>query len=146
MSFTIRICLLAALATIPWHIPALQAGDGGGEVRIAKRDCRRLAVHVADPGVAYQSGVDVHGRSVTPADLGGAHKIALPEIIVIDIEVDLQDRFGFPAKAGSFEGDAQIGTVEVAPDGSARFNGQALQDETQAALARRCQEVLSRRP
>ncbi len=141
----IRFCLLVLLAAVLWQTAALAAEAGGTEVRITKRDCQRLAVHVPDPGVTYQSGVDVRGRQVAPADLGGAPRIALPEIIVIDIEVDLQDRFGIPANVNSFEGDAQIGLVEVAPDGSARFNGQPLQDKTQAELTRRCQEILTGR-
>lgn len=133
--------LLALGAGLP---PAL--GAEGATIKITKQDCRRLTGHLADPGVAYQSGRDVHGKPVVPADLGGAPQITLPATIVIDIEVDLQDRFGFPAQADSFEADAQIGVVEVAPDGSARFNGQPLQDEVQAELTRRCQEILYGRP
>ena len=114
----------------------------GRVVTLTKQDCRRLSVHVPDPGVAYRPGVDVNGRPVTPADLGGAPPLAIPETVTIEIEVDLQDRFGIPADANSFKGDAQIGTVEVDRDGRARFNGQPLQDEAQFELARRCQEIL----
>ncbi len=146
MSPLSRICLLAVLAPVLWQTAVLQAGTSGTAVGIAKRDCQRLDVHVPDPGVAYQSGVDVRGRAVAPADLGGAPRLALPEIIVIDIDVDLEDRFGFPAKADSFEADARVGVVEVAPDGSARFNGQPLQEEAQSELTRRCQETLYGRP
>ena len=105
-----------------------------------------MVAHVPDPRVDYVPGKDVRGRPVAPADLDDSVRIALPEIIVIDIEVELQDRFGFPANASSFEADANIGVVEVAPDGTARFNGQPLQDDAQAALTRRCQEILYGQP
>ncbi len=146
MSPLIRTCLLAVLVPVLWRTAVLEAGAVSTEVGIAKRDCRRLAPHVPAPGVAYQSGVDVRGRSVAPADLGGAPRIALPEIIVIDIDVDLEDRFGFPANADSYSADATVGVVEIEPDGTARFNGQPLQDEAQSELARRCQEILKGRP
>ena len=118
----------------------------GRVVTLTKQDCRRLSVHVPDPGVAYQPGVDVNGRPVTPADLGGTPALAIPETVTIEIEVDLQDRFGIPADANLFKGDAQIGTVEVDRDGRARLNGQLLQDEAQYELTRRCQEILYGRP
>ena len=113
----------------------------GQVVTLTKEDCRRLSVHVPEPGVAYQPGVDVNGRPVTPADLGGAPALATPETVTIEIEVDLQDRFGIPANSNLFKGDAKIGTVEVDRDGRARFNGQPLQDEEQLELTRRCQEI-----
>lgn len=119
----------------------------GRVVTLTKQDCRRLSVHVPDPGVAYQPGVDVNGRPVTPADLGGAPaqdipELAIPETVTIEIEVDLQDRFGIPDNANAFKGDAKIGKVEVDRDGRARFNGQPLQDAEQYELTRRCQEIL----
>ena len=118
----------------------------GRVVTLTKQDCRRLSVHVPDPGVAYRPGVDVNGRPVTPADLGGAPRLAVPETATIEIEVDLQDRFGIPANPNAFEGDAKIGTLAVDRDGRARFNGQPLQDEEQFELIRRCQEILYGRP
>ena len=127
----------------------LLAGPGRAEsqvVTLTKEDCRRLNVHVPDPGVAYRPGVDARGRPVAPADLGGTPALSLPETVTIEIEVDLQERFGIPADPGLFKGDAQLGTVTVDRDGRARFNGQPLQDEAQYELARRCQEILSGRP
>ena len=114
----------------------------GRVVTLTKQDCRRLNVHVPEPDVAYRPGVDVNGRPVTPADLGGAPALAIPETVTIEIEVDLQDRFGIPANSNLFKGDAKIGTVEVDRDGRARFNGQPLQDEEQLELTRRCQDIL----
>lgn len=139
MTSRIGFFILAACALTLWVSPA----TAGAAVQIAKRGCQRLVAYRPAPGVAYVPGADVRGRPVVPADLSGAPQIALPETIVIEIEADLQDRFGFPTRADSFEGDAKLGTVQVAPDGTASFNGQPLQDDAQAALARRCQEILS---
>lgn len=111
-------------------------------VTLTRQDCQSLAIYLPDPGVAYRPGVDVQGRAVTPADLGGAPRIDLPEVIEIPIEVDLQDRFGIPANADAFAADAQIGLAELHPDGRVYFNGQPLQDDAQFELARRCQEIL----
>lgn len=114
-------------------------------VTITKSDCQRLVKHVPAPDVAYRPGVDVRGRPVAPADLDGAVRINVPETIVIDVEVDLFERFGIPAHPSNFDADAMIGEV-VWHDGRAYFNGQPLQDEAQAELAERCQRILRGEP
>ncbi len=110
-------------------------------VTITRADCARLVEHVPGPDVAYQPGVDVYGREVAPADLGGAPRIELPETILIDIEVDLQARFGTPENEVLFDPDAEMGWV-VYQDGRFTFNGQPLQDEAEAELAARCQNIV----
>ncbi len=110
-------------------------------VTITRADCARLVDHVPCPDVAYQPGVDVYGREVAPADLGGAPRIELPETILIDIEVDLFERFGIPANPALYEADAEVGAV-LYQDGRFTFNGQPLQDEAEAELAARCQRIV----
>ncbi len=110
-------------------------------VAITRADCARLVAHVPGPGVAYEPGVDVYGREVAPADLGGAPRIELPETILIDIEVDLFERFGIPANPALYEADAEVGAV-LYQDGRFTFNGQPLQDEAEAELAARCQRIV----
>ncbi len=109
-------------------------------VAITRADCARLVAHVPGPDVAYQPGVDVYGREVAPADLGGAPRIELPETILIDIEIDLQARFDIPIDPTQYDPDAEVGEVAYR-DGRFTFNGQPLQDEAQAELAARCQEI-----
>ncbi len=120
---------------------ALAAAHEKATVAITRADCARLVAHVPGPDVAYEPGVDVYGREVTPADLGGAPRIELPETILIDIEIDLQARFGIPIDPTQYDPDAEVGEV-VYKDGRFTFNGQPLQDEAQAELAARCQEVV----
>jgi hypothetical protein len=110
-------------------------------VAITMAGCARLVEHVPAPDVAYQPGVDVHGREVVPADLNGAPRIQLPEMILIPIEVDLLERFGIPANPALFDADAHVGEVAYR-DGRFTFNGQPLQDEAAAELAARCQKII----
>ncbi len=127
--------LAAALAAAP------AAAHEKATVAITRADCARLVAHVPGPDVAYQPGVDVYGREVAPADLGGAPRIELPETILIDIEIDLQARFGIPVDPTLYDPDAEVGEV-LYKDGRFTFNGQPLQDEAQAELAARCQEIV----
>ncbi len=110
-------------------------------VAVTRADCARLVAHLPAPDVAYRPGVDVHGREVVPADLGGAPRIEVPETILIDIEIDLLERFGIPATPALYDADAEVGEV-LYKDGRFTFNGQPLQDQAQAELAARCQEVV----
>lgn len=139
---TVKRLILAVPGVL---ILAVWAGLAPAEevsVRLTREDCQHLTRYVPDPGVAYQPGVDVNGRAVAPADLGGAPALQIPETIQITIDVDLQDRLGFPANDKTFEADALLGVVTLGPDGRAWFNGQPLQDETQVELSQRCQEIL----
>lgn len=129
-----------------WLPLALAAASPAGAqdqitVTVTKSDCARLVKHVPGPDVAYRPGVDARGRPVAPADHDGEVELELPEVIELDIEVELQERFGIPANADLFEADAQVGQVIVGPDGRAYYNGQPLQDEEQFELTQRCQEI-----
>jgi len=139
--------MAALMAVVLALVPPVWAGEGEAgalRVRITKSDCLRLVRHEPAPDVEYQPGVDVRGEPVAPADLYGGSRIALPETVTIPIEVDLADRFGLPAD-DSFEGDVQVGTVEVRlEDGYATFNGQPLVPAAQHLLAERCQRYLKK--
>ena len=127
--------------TVPTPRRAAITGAAITRVAITRADCARLVAHVPAPDVAYRPGVDVYGREVAPADLGGAPRIELPETILIDIEIDLLQRFGTPASPALYDPDVEVGVVAYR-DGRFTFNGQPLQDEAQAELAARCQEIV----
>ena len=122
--------------TVPTPRAAI-TGAAITRVAITRADCARLVAHVPAPDVAYRPGVDVYGREVAPADLGGAPRIELPETILIGIEIDLLARFGIPVSHAG----AEVGEVAYR-DGRFTFNGQPLQDQAQAELAARCQEIV----
>jgi len=115
-------------------------------VIVTRADCARLVHHVPDPGVAYQPGVDVRGRPVAPADLGGTPKIKLPDTLEIPVTLDMLARYGLPANSSLYRlDDTVIGTARVrVKDGRAWFNGAPLGDEETFALARACREARKR--
>ncbi|MCH7542851.1 MAG: hypothetical protein IIB65_04360 [Proteobacteria bacterium] len=129
-ALTLTLAILAVFT-----VPA-----GAATVIITKADCAALVRHVAEPGVAYESGVDVNGRPVVPADLGDAPEIKLPEEIVIAITVDIDKRFNIPPTPDLYRPEATIGTVIVKKDGRAYFNGQPLTSEESHGLAAACQK------
>ena len=65
-------------------LPVFTVPAGAATVIITKADCAALVRHVAEPGVAYEPGVDVNGRPVVPADLGDTPEIKLPERFLVD--------------------------------------------------------------
>jgi hypothetical protein len=121
---------------------AAPAAAQARQIMVTAVDCQRLLAHIPSPDVAYKPGVDAYGRPVTPADLPSGDRVKPPETFTIDIEVDLQERFGIPRNSELFEGDVQLGSVEVMADGKAFYNGQSLQDPEQEALADYCRERL----
>lgn len=116
-----------------WAVPV------SAEVAISRRDCERLVRHEPAPDVAYQPGVDVHGRPVVPADLGGGTPLELPDVIYIPIEVFIQDRFGIPANSVLFNARAQVGVVDVRGS-QVYYEDQLLTDPETAALEAACRD------
>ncbi len=103
--------------------------------------CKALTKHVPNADVAYQPGVDVHGKPVAPADLEGAAQIKLPEEISIPLTADLfsflqldQSKFPFNALPRN---DINLGTLTVRGD-KVFHNGKTLTDAQQDNLAVLC--------
>lgn len=125
-------------------LAAFAAAAGAAEtVTVTRADCARLVTHVPDPGVAYRPGVDVRGRPVAPADLGGTPTIKLPDEIEVPVTLDMLARYGLPANSSLYKlDDTRIGTARVrVKDGRAWFNGAPLGDEESFALARACRKA-----
>src|SRR5262245_43220410 len=121
------------LTLCAWAAPA------SAEVAISRRDCEQLVRHEPAPDVTYQPGVDVHGRPVVPADLGGGSQIELPDVIYIPIEVFLQGNFGIPGNSVLYDATAIVGVVSVHGD-QVYFEDQPLTDPEIAALEEVCRE------
>ena len=85
----------AVLCAFAGLLPA--AAAAGQVVTVTAGDCRRVVAHVAAADVEYRPGLDVRGRKVAPADLGGGPPIKLPDEIAFDIKVDLRNFLGGPA-------------------------------------------------
>ncbi len=138
------ILLLSALASLA---PAARAAEGV-TLKVTGADCRRLVAHVPDPGVAYQPGVDVRGRPVVPADLGGAPRLKLPEEIEVPVTLEMLARYGLPANSRLYKlDDTLIGIARIrVRDGRAWFNGEPLGSAEERALTEACREVSAKRP
>jgi hypothetical protein len=121
------------LASIAWAVPA------SAEIAISRKDCQRLVNHEPAPDVTYQPGVDVHGRPVVPADLGGGQQIQLPDVIYIPIEVLIQDKYGIPANSVLYDATALVGVVSVRGN-QVYFEDQPLTDPEIVALEDACRD------
>ena len=121
------------LATVAWAAPV------SAEIAISRKDCDRLVNHEPAPDVTYQPGVDVHGRPVAPADLGGGQQIQLPDVIYIPIEVLIQDKYGIPANSVLYDATALVGVVSVRGN-RVYFEDQELTDPEVAALEQACRD------
>jgi hypothetical protein len=123
--------IVLVLTAVAWAAPV------SAEIAISRKDCQRLVNHEPAPDVAYQPGVDVHGRPVVPADLGGGQQIQLPDVIYIPIEVLIQDKYGIPANSVLYDATALVGVVEVRGN-QVYFEDQPLTDREIVALEEAC--------
>jgi hypothetical protein len=124
------------LSAVVWAAPA------SAEIAISRKDCSRLVNHEPAPDVTYLPGVDVHGRPVVPADLGGPRLTGvdqLPDVIYIPIEVLVQDKYGIPANSVLYDATALIGVVSVRGN-RVYFEDQELTDPEVAALEQACRD------
>ena len=121
------------LVAVAWAAPA------SAEIAISRKDCQRLVNHEPAPDVTYQPGVDVHGRPVAPADLGGGQQIQLPDVIYIPIEVLIQDKDGIPANSVLYDATALVGVVSVRGN-QVYFEDQPLTDPEIVALEEACRD------
>lgn len=122
-----------ALVSVAWAAPA------SAEIAISRKDCERLVNHEPAPDVTYQPGVDVRGRPVVPADLGGGRQIQLPDVIYIPIEVLIQDKYGIPANSVLYDATALVGVVSVRGN-QVYFEDQPLTDPEIVALEKACRD------
>lgn len=117
------------------------------QVTITARDCRLLARHIPDADVAHRPGVDVRGRKVVPADLGGAPSIKLPDVIAFDVKVDLRNFLGGPqadadaAGAAVLAADDAAAAVATAETAVTEAETAAAADPANTALAAAAQDA-----
>lgn len=118
----------------------LGPGSAGAQtVSITDRDCARIVHYSAPPDVAYQPGVDVHGRPVAPADLNPQPQVG-NQPITIDITADLH-KYGVPLTSPLLLPGARLGQVTVEDNGRrVYFNGQTLGDTEEKAIADACRD------
>jgi hypothetical protein len=94
---------------------------------VTEKECKKLIRFMPGGDVAYKPGVDVHGNKVVGADLPGTQRIQLPDVIAIDITVNIYEHLGITPPTRLGDSSAKIGVVEF-KRGKLTFNGQSLGD------------------
>jgi hypothetical protein len=97
--------------------------------------CHHTVVAIPRADVAYQPGVDVHGKAVVPADMN-APIITPPKVIEIPLTADLAQWAGLTLPSGT-KMESVMGFIEAYPDGKILWNGQ---DITQN-IAQNCSRI-----
>lgn len=128
-----RVFLAGLVVLLAW--PGGTAAESGKvTVKMSPRDCRRLVRRHPSGDVAYRPGVDVRGKPVVPADLGGGSRLKLPKVISFDIKADLRNYLGGPeadAKAAS----AAVLAADKATAAASAANTAAVTTTAAAATA-----------
>jgi hypothetical protein len=101
---------------------SMPKGDDESLRIVIKGDlCKRLTDHVPAADVRYKPGVDVKGRPVAAAEVGGGKPAFLPSTIEFPVTVDVFERVGQVVPPGT-DGKLTLGTVRL--DGNkVMFNG-----------------------
>ncbi len=122
-------------------------------VKLSTGDCSKLVAHQPTDDVTYKPGVDVRGKAVVPADIGGGTQITVPESIDIQIGIDLADRLALrdarrqgaattTRKVLPYEGKSPIGTLTVKGN-DVFWNGERVASQDEALLAEACRKGLT---
>jgi hypothetical protein len=146
-SLVLALPPMLAFVLIPF---LLLAGTASAEIRgveVAPADCRILERHRPDEdveaGAAYRPGVDLAGRPVAPADLGGGRRPVVPPVVELGLAVEPlrggRDPFG---TAGS---SIPVGRVGIdTRTGEATLDGRPLGPADREAMAVACRRARAR--
>ena len=118
-------------------LPAVAAAE---TLSVSRSECRKLVRHEPSADVAYRPGVDVRGRKVAPASLGGGFQVAPPDEIEIPITVELDKTIG-AAASGLYKPEANFGKV-VYRNGRAWYNGRPLETGASAEVVAACRRLM----
>ena len=89
--------------------------------------CRNVAEYTESADVAYQPGVDAHGRAVAPADLSGSTSpLANKQEFSIGLESDPIAGASGSTALGSTVGRLSIGTITVTRAGKVYLDGEPV--------------------
>ncbi len=97
--------------------------------------CKILSKHESAKGVAYEPGVDVHGKPVVPADYNNGGQSMVPDIVKIPLTVDLARRLNGPLPAGT-QLETVTGNLEIRKDGIVTYNGQDMTQQANVLCGR----------
>lgn len=103
--------------------------------------CRQLANYQPkkDGDAEYKPGVDVNGKPVVEADLGG-NAIPVPDTVRFHLSVDMAEYLGLAGNGPNPAGYVDFGEVEIDRDGSVYLDGRPMESQQEAALRALCDE------
>ena len=103
--------------------------------------CKALTKHTPSADVAYQPGVDVHGKKVVPADLADQSAMEIPQRFDIPLTASMFKLLNLSTTNFPFNSmnrtDINLGVLTVDGD-QVLYNGQPLSGAQQENLAVLC--------
>ena len=138
----IMACLLLCGYGTAWANTSAKAQITEEGAAVDPSLCRALTKHRPDADVAYQSGVDVRGNAVAPADLPDQPQLQIPHILSVPLTLSLAktlhlDTSAYPANGFGSGTEIPLGTLTIDGD-RVLFNGKILSDSQQDNLAVLC--------
>lgn len=136
----------AALAQDGSHEKDILGGKSAHEIlapapSLSADACRQLANYQPkkDGDAEYKPGVDVNGKPVVEADLGG-NAIPVPDPVRFHLSVDMAEYLGLAGNGPNPAGYVDFGEVEIHRDGSVFLDGKPMESQQEAALRALCDE------
>ncbi|MBE2191621.1 MAG: hypothetical protein IAE63_05515 [Alphaproteobacteria bacterium] len=126
MKMYLNLFLTPVLSLLLWGNAAVAADKTDGvssSIAVAKVICEK---HFVASDVAFQSGVDVDGNVVVPADLAPS-PVPAPEYLEVPLSVDLGKAMNIPLGDG-VETEAVVGNLKLYNDGRVEYNGQDISE------------------
>jgi hypothetical protein len=127
------------------------AENANPTIRVDKAVCRKVTKHIPDEDVAYQPGVDVHGKAVVPADVAPQTDYHIEDNFNMRLTLDAAKAFGLkvpniPSAASGANpnvpavmSDTVAGYITL-KHGKAYLNNRPMDDAQQNQLAILCKE------
>lgn len=112
------------------------------KLKISKKDCQWLTVHVPADDVRYKPGVDVRGKKVVPADLSSSRTLKLQDQVLLSLDIPLQEFIGAAAAGRLATADVNVGQISI--DTKTRevfYNGQSISPDGQGELVAACRKM-----
>ncbi|MEX1035288.1 MAG: hypothetical protein WDZ54_04990 [Sneathiella sp.] len=108
-------------------------------LEVSRAACEQFVKYRQSPDVTYQPGVDAHGKPVAPADLED-ERANIPDQIYVNLALPLKDLLkDYNPKLADAEVNVGIVEFDIA-SGQLLYNGQALTDPAENAIAKECRQ------
>ena len=109
------------------------------KITISKRDCLKLVRYEPHDDVSFKPGVNVRGKKVRSANLGGERGIKITDEFSFKFNLNIAKKYGWDSK--NISADIAVGKVTVRGV-NVYFNGQRLTSMEQKAITAQCRKIL----